>query len=590
MVLLVVIFVLIGVPAAAQSPDGAALFATRCASCHQAAGESRAPAPEALKERSPESIIDALTGGAMRYQGLSLSGAERRAIAEHLTGKSSGGSVGATSHDPDAGRCTTTTAFAAAASKPQWNGWGPTPHNTHVVSRDVAGLTADDLPRLTLKWAFGFADATSAWAQPTVVDGRLFVGSQNGNVFALDAERGCILWTFEARGGVRTAISVGDGRAYFADQLGHAYAVSVETGRLIWARKVDDHPLVRLTGSPTLFDGRLYVPTSSYEEVGKAPDYPCCTFRGSIVALDARNGGEVWRTFVIQEEPRVLGKNARGIESLGPSGGAIWSAPTIDAKRRLIYAATGNTYSGTTQPATDAIVALDLRSGRIVWTKQLHGDDVFGCRVGEPNCPERAGPDYDFGASPALVTLPNGRDVVVVGQKSGIGYALDPDKQGAIRWQYRAGRGGALGGIEWGIAADGQFAYFPVADGGSSQPGGLHAVSMATGDRAWFAPPSPLLCRPGRGCNAAQSAAITVIPGAVLSGAFDGGLRAFSIADGTKLWEFDTNREFLTVNNVRARGGSLNGPAPVVVNGFIYVSSGDYRGRPGNVLLALSAR
>jgi polyvinyl alcohol dehydrogenase (cytochrome) len=358
----------------------------------------------------------------------------------------------------------------------------------------------------------------------------------------------------------------------------------------VWSRTVESHPLTRITGSPTLFEGRLYVPTSSYEEAGKAPDYPCCTFRGSVVALDAKNGREIWRTYVIQETPRVLGRNARGIESLGPAGGAIWSAPTIDVKRRLIYTATGNTYSGTTQPATDAIVALDLATGRVVWTRQLHAEDVFGCRVGEPNCPERAGPDFDFGASPALVRLANGRDVLIVGQKSGIGYALDPDNQGAVQWEYRAGRGGALGGIEWGIAADAERAYFPVADVGSPQPGGLHAVSIATGERVWFAPPSPLLCRPGRGCTGAQSAAITVIAGAVLSGAFDGGLRAFSIADGTKLWEFDTNREFLTVNGVGAKGGSLNGPAPVVVNGTIYVSSGDYRGRPGNVLLALSAR
>ena len=571
--------------ALAQPPDGAALFATRCASCHQAAAESRAPALDVLKERSPESVVDALTGGAMRYQGLSLSGTERRAIAEFVTGKT----IGSVARDPTAGRCAKTPAYAPDATSP-WNGWGPTIQHTHVVSRAIAGLAADDLPKLTLKWAFGFPDATAAWAQPTISGGRLFVGSQNGSVFALHAETGCTIWTFEARGGVRTAISIGDRRAYFADQMGHAYAVDAVTGLLVWSRPVDEHPLVRITGSPVLFEGRLYVPTSSYEEVGKAPDYPCCTFRGALVALDAKTGQEIWRRHMIDEPPRVLGKNARGIESLGPSGGAIWSAPTIDARRRVIYVATGNTYSGATQPATDAIVALDLESGRLLWAKQLHADDVFGCRVGEPNCPERAGPDFDFGASPALVTLPNGRDVLIVGQKSGMGYALDPDNRGAVQWQYRAGRGGPLGGIEWGIAADTHLAYFPVADVGSPQAGGLHAVSMATGARVWFAPPSPLLCRPGRGCSAAQSAAITVIPGAVLSGAFDGGLRAFSTTDGTNVWEFDTNREFLTVNGVRARGGSLNGPAPVVIGGMIYVSSGDYRGRSGNVLLALSAR
>jgi polyvinyl alcohol dehydrogenase (cytochrome) len=283
----------------------------------------------------------------------------------------------------------------------------------------------------------------------------------------------------------------------------------------------------------------------------------------------------------------VLGKNKQGIDSLGPSGGAIWSAPTIDEKRGLLYAATGNTYSGTTQPATDAIIAIDLKTGALRWTKQLVPDDVFGCRVGEPNCGETRGPDFDFGAAPVLTKLPDGRDALIIGQKSGVGYALDPDKNGAVIWEYQAGVGGALGGIEWGVAADERHAYFPVADLNRPQPGGLHAVNIATGERVWFAaPPEQLLCAPGRGCNAAQSAAITVMPGAVLSGMFDGGIRAYSTADGSVLWQFDTNREFLTVNGVRAKGGSLNGPAPVVVGGMIYVSSGDYRGRPGNVLLA----
>jgi polyvinyl alcohol dehydrogenase (cytochrome) len=398
------------------------------------------------------------------------------------------------------------------------------------------------------------------------------------------------LWAFEARGGVRTEVQVDSGRAYFSDQVGYAYAVDAATGRLIWSRQVEDHPLVRLTGSPLVFEGRLYVPTSSYEEVGKPPDYACCTFRGSLVALDVRSGDVIWKSYVIDQPARAIGKNASGIDALAPSGGAIWSAPIVDKKRRVIYAGTGNTYSGVSQPATDAIVAFDLESGRIRWAKQLHADDVFGCRPGEPNCGERPGPDFDFGASPVLARLASGRDVIIAGQKSGMGYALDPDNRGAVLWEYRAGRGGALGGIEWGIAADDAHAYFPVADVGAPQPGGLHAVDLGSGVRRWLArPASPLLCgRPARGCTAAQSAAITVIPGAVLSGAFDGGLRAYSTKDGSVLWELDTNREFLTTNRVRARGGSLNGPAPVVAGGMLFVSSGDYRGRPGNVLLALA--
>lgn len=580
-------------PASAQTPDGAGLFRSNCATCHDGAATSRAPSPEQLKARTPESIISALTGGAMRYQGLSLSGAERRAVAEYLTGKTVGADVKV---DPSIGRCVNPTPLTSLSTGPSWNGWSADAANTHAVTARVGGITAEQLPKLTLKWALGLPEATSAWAQPTVVGGRLFVGSQNGTVYSLDAKTGCVAWIYTAQGGVRGSVSVGPrpgapGKfsAYFSDQKGYAYAVDARTGAEVWSVQVDTHPLVRLTGSPALHGNRLYVPTSSYEEVGKSATYNCCTFRGAIVALDVATGKTIWRAYPIPEAPVLMGKRPDGGESWGPSGGAIWSAPTVDAKRGLIYAGVGNTYSGSgSQPATDAIVAFDLKTGAMKWAKQLEPGDVYGCRNGEPNCGTQQGPDFDFGASPVIARLPGGKDIIVAGQKSGMAFGLDPDDGGKVVWQYRSGQGGSLGGIEWGVATDGEHAYLPVADQNRPNPGGLHAVKLGTGERAWFAPPvQELLCgQRSRLCNAAQSAAITVIPGAVLSGAFDGGLRAYSTKDGSVIWQYDTNREFLTVNGVRARGASLNGPAPVVVGGMMYVNSGDYRARPGNVLLA----
>ncbi|MDR1988811.1 MAG: PQQ-binding-like beta-propeller repeat protein [Acidobacteriaceae bacterium] len=574
--------------AEAQSVNGSTVFTANCASCHDGAATSRAPAPEQLKARTPESIIDALTGGAMRYQGLSLSGAERRAVAEFLTGRSVGGTKKV---DPNVGRCVNPAAMKALSSAPLWNGWSVTPANTHFQTVKGAGFSVDDLPKLTLKWAFAFPEATSAWAQPTVAGGRLFVGGQNGVVYALDPKSGCTIWSYETKGGVRGSVNVGPRgsgyAAYFSDQKGYAYAVDAATGKELWATLVDPHPLIRLTGSPVLFENKLFVPTSSYEEVGKGPTYDCCTFRGAIVVLDAKTGKEIRRSYMIADAPKSMGKRADGGESIGPSGGAVWSAPTIDPKRRAIYVGVGNTYSGTSQPPTDGIAAFSLDDGRLLWAQQLHPGDVFGCRNDEPNCGSEQGPDYDFGASPALARTPKGKDVLIVGQKSGMGYALDPDRKGAVLWQYRAGKGGALGGIEWGVATDDRKAYFPVADG--RDPGGLHAVDLDTGQRVWFAEPlkaSDLLCKAGRGCTASQSAAITVIPGAVFSGSFDGGIRAYSTKDGSILWQFDTNKEFLTVNGVSGHGASLNGPAAVAVGGMLYVSSGDYRARTGNVLLA----
>lgn len=580
-------------PSSAQAPDGAAVFQTHCVGCHDGAPDSRAPVREQLLGTAPESIVAALTGGAMRYQGLPLSGEERHAVAEYLSGRAFGAEL---TFDPDAGRCGGPRLLGDVGAGPEWNGWGPTLANTHNQPVSEAGLTAEDLPHLRLKWALGFHDATSSWAQPTVVGGRLFVGSQNGTVYSLDPESGCIVWTYVAQGSVRSAVSVGPvagsgGRlaAYFSDQRGYAYALDAETGQEIWSTVVDPHPLVRLTGSVVLYDGRLFVPTASYEEVGKGPDYPCCTFRGAIVALDATTGEKIWTAYTVLEEPRVMGLREDGIESLGPSGGAIWSAPTIDPERRAIYAGVGNTYSGETQPATDAIVAFDLDTGEQRWVQQTTPEDVSGCRRGEPNCPDERGPDLDFGVSPVLTTRRDGKDVLIIGQKSGVGYALDPDDGGEILWEYRAGQGGALGGIEWGVTADADNAYFPVADNTRPEPGGLHAVSLMTGERVWFAPPAdPLLCgERGRGCTPAQSAAITVVGGAVLSGAFDGGLRAYSTTDGSVIWTLNTNGDFETLNGVPAHGGSINGPAAVAVGGMLFVTSGDYRGRTGNVLLAL---
>ncbi len=444
------------------------------------------------------------------------------------------------------------------------------------------------MPKLSLKWAFGFPDATSAWSQPTVAGGRVFVGSQNGTVYALDAASGCIHWTFTAKSGVRTALSFGPREeaggyaVYFGDTGANVYALDAATGRELWSRRLDEHPYARITGSPTLYRDRLFVPVSSMEETAASqPGYECCTFRGSLNALDAATGAVVWRTLMVPEA-QPAGRNASGVALWGPSGVGIWSAPTIDVKRGLVYAGTGNTYSAPAQPTADAIVAFDLKSGAIKWIKQLTAGDVFGCRAGSANCGEKAGPDFDLGTPPMLATLPDGRDVIVAAQKSGNAFAIDPDKEGALLWQYHAGEGSIWGGIQWGAAVDGDRAYFPVSDIRTPKPGGLHAVKAATGERAWYVPPPPLRCASGTGCSAALISAPTLIPGVLFSGSNDGALRAHSTKDGSVIWEFDTNREFETLNGVKAGGGAIQGPGPTIAGGMLYLNSGygDHLGRP----------
>jgi polyvinyl alcohol dehydrogenase (cytochrome) len=584
-------------PVFGQGADGETLFATQCVSCHSGEAESRAPDPDVLRQRSPAAILDALANGAMRVQGASLNGPDRRALAEYLGGERLAGDATGT----ESGWCTSPSTFSLE-SGPAWNGWGAGSANTRFQSTEAAGLTADQVPNLELRWAFGFPDATSSWAQPTVVGGRVFVGSQNGTVYGLDAGSGCIRWFFSADGGVRTAITVGpragDGAAvYFGDTSGQAYALDADSGALLWKTRVESHLLARITGAPTLYGDRLYVPMSSYEESqGARPEYGCCTFRGSVTALDTGSGEVVWKSYMIPEEPAPRGQSTAGVTLYGPAGASIWSAPTIDAKRSRIYVGTGNGYTGDSVPASDAVVALELATGRIVWTQQLFPNDVYvsGCRPNStvPNCSDQSGPDYDFGSSPIIATLPDGRDVIVIGQKSGVGWALDPDQGGEVRWEYRAGVGSALGGIEWGGAVDEDHAYFAVADTFTPNPGGLHAVDLLTGARAWFAPPPAPQCPSGQRCNAAQAAAVTVIPDVVFSGSNDGVIRAYSTGDGSVLWQADTNREFQTVNAVPARGASMLGPGPTVAGGMLYVPSGygAFGGRAGNVLLAFGVR
>jgi polyvinyl alcohol dehydrogenase (cytochrome) len=579
---------------ASREPNGTAVFERNCASCHDGATGSRAPSPEVLKRRSPEAILSALTAGGMRPQGGRLSGAERRAVAEYLSGRALGSDV----TGARIGRCTSSPPLGDPTSSPAWNGWSPSTANTRFQPAQQAGLTAEQVPKLSLKWAFGFPDATSAWSQPSVVSGRVFVGSQNGTVYSLDAKSGCIHWTFTAKSGVRSALSFGpregtSGYAvYFGDTGANVYALDAATGHELWTRRLDDHLYARITGSPTLYEDRLYVPVSSMEETAASQQgYECCTFRGSLNALDVKTGATLWRTFMVPEA-QAAGRNAAGVALWGPSGVGIWSAPTIDAKRGLVYAGTGNTYSAPAQPTADAIVAFDLKSGAIKWIHQLTAGDVFGCRAGSANCGETAGPDFDLGTPPMLVALPGGRDVIVAAQKSGNAFAIDPDREGAPLWQYRAGEGSIWGGIQWGAAVDGERAYFPVSDIRTPKPGGLHAVGLATGARAWYLPPPPLKCVSGTGCSAALISAPTLIPGVLFSGSNDGALRAHSTRDGAVIWEFDTNREFETLNGVKAGGGAIQGPGPTIAGGMLYLNSGygDHLGRPGNVLLAFEVQ
>jgi polyvinyl alcohol dehydrogenase (cytochrome) len=586
----------------AEAQDGAAAFAANCATCHITGVAQGQPIPgvDALRALTPEAILNSLLNGRMRIQGTPLTAAEQRAVAEFLGGRPLKELRAGSSVVP----CTKSPAFDGAGAPHEWNGWGNGIENTRYAPN--GGLTAADLPRLELKWAFGFADVTSAKAQPALVGNRLFVASDTGEVHALDPETGCAYWSFLAEATVRTGLLVapydlpaaGAGWAvFFGDLRANAYAVDATTGALIWSRQVDEHALAAVTGTMSYHDGRVYVPVQGLnEEVqGGRPEYECCTFRGSVSSLDASSGKVLWKTYTIADL-QSRGKNSAGTPLWGPAGGGVWSAPTIDAKRGALYVSTGNGYADPAQPMTDAVIALDLKSGEVRWSYQALANDnwTLGCgptNQGNPNCPATLGPDLDFSASPALTTV-GGRDLLVLPQKSGVAYALDPDNKGKPVWQRRFGPGNGAGG-QWGGAVDGRHFYVGATNSRQATAPAVVALDLATGQPVWERPPEPLLCdATARACKASHGAAVTAIPGAVLSGSLDGGLRAYAADDGALLWQFDTNREFETVNGVEARGGSMDAAGPTVAGGLLIVNSG-YGGIfsvPGNALLVFGVK
>ena len=593
-------------PAAAD--DGPTLYKQLCASCHDT-GSARAPTRDVLQAMTPERVLTALETGAMLSMASGRTGVERRAIAEFVTGKTFAEPL-SSKPSPQAMCRAASGEFANPLTGPMWNGWGANTQNTRYQDDAMAGLTAGQVPDLKLKWAFGFPGELSADGQPSIAGGRVFVGTQSGAVYALSASTGCVHWTFQADAAVRAAITIArleSGNRYVAfvgDRSANVYALDAASGALLWKSHVDDHPFARVTASPTYHNGRLYIGVASGEETaGAVAEYECCTFRGSLVVLDAATGSQAWKTYTI-DEPRRQAKNRIGTQQWGPSGAPIWSSPTIDVQKNAVYVTTGNNYSGPASDRSDAFVAFDLTSGKILWSRQMTTSDDWNtsCRLTDQvNCTNKDAPDFDFASPPILVSLANGRRAVVAGQKSGVVHALDPDRDGQILWQERVGKGGINGGVQWGSAADGTNVYVALSDLGRipvpnsqatipdpEEGGGMFAMRLDTGQRVWATPP-PRACRTRDRCSPAQSAAVSAIPGVVFSGAIDGHLRAYSTSNGSILWDIDTVQTYKTVNGVPGRGGSLNVAGPAISGGTVIINSGYVQnGMPGNVLLAFT--
>lgn len=564
-----------------------------------------APEKLFLRMMSPNAILAALTHGMMVEEAKPLTTAQRREVAEYLSAQR----FSAVRSQHPLLMCTGAAAHFDAAQRPVPYGWGH--DNSRFIPGRIAGIPYSAVANLKLQWAFAFPRALRARSQPAIAYGAVFVGSEDGTVYALDLATGCVRWTYRASAEVRTGMVLATGSSqervphlFFGDIIGNVYAVDPLTGKLQWRRKVGTHADATLTGTPALHGGTLYVPVSSLEEATAAATHtPCCTFRGSVVALDASTGALRWRTYTIPSVPHVVGKTRIGVDILAPSGAPVWNSPTVDARRGVLYVATGDNYTSPADHMSDAVIAMRLSDGRIMWHRQLLADDAWNVACmfkGNPNCPRQDGPDADFGASVILTTLPDGRQMLLAGQKSGVVYGLDPDARGRVKWIRRVGRGGVQGGVEFGMTAYGGRVFVPISDMKNGHDGrtyhsaprpGLYALDAATGKILWSRPATDF-CHGRPFCDPGIAAAVTSTPGVVFAGHLDGMLDAYAARSGKVLWRFNALRKFKTVSGAIGSGGSFDGPGAVVRDGYVVINSGYglYFHMPGNVLLAFKVR
>ncbi len=581
------------------TPNGAAVFAANCAVCHSL------PVLSSLFEqnrgRPPGFVYDALSHGNMRRVGAGLDDASKRAVAEFFTGVSFASKQSERSFGVSP-RC------ATDRSRFDWSdeaypNWGNGVRNVRSVA-DGEEIARKDVAKLAVKWVIAFPESSQLRSQATAAGGALFVGSHDGSVYALDQETGCTHWQFKAATEVRSAVTIDvdrrDGakpvvRAIFGDRAANVYALDAETGDRLWTQVADPHPNASITGSLTAFAGMLFVPLSSNDDINSMdPAYPCCTHHGSVVALDAKSGAIVWKTPTISEEPRVSGRTAVGTKVWGPSGASIWNTPTIDEARGLLFVGTGNNHSRPATAMSDSVLAMEWRTGRIVWTYQAQAGDAWNaaCSFGtRTSCPDPEGPDIDFGGTTALVEIP-GRELLLAGQKSGMLHALDP-ATGKPVWMKRIVHGGPQGGIRYGLASREGVVFVPsMAQGdehGENRENlpGLFALAVSDGAVVWQAK-GAALCAGRAPCIGIVGAPPLATSDVVFATGIDGAVYALDRKSGEVLWHFDTAREFTTLLGRKTRGGGIQGTAgPMVANGRLFVSSGYGQAqRPGNALIA----
>ena len=569
--------------------SGKEVYEIACANCHE--NEAlRAPNLSSLMLVGREGLISSLKTGSMRDIGKTLEDEEFASLIDFLTSTNNKSVQYAHERYCDYS--------ISENSSPLWSGWGNGLNNTR--NQSSSRISKSNVNQLKLNWAFGFKDSVRVRSQPLVTEDALFIGSQSGDLYALSLRDGCIFWSYKAKNEIRGAIILSEDKKsiFFSDFAANIYRLNIITGDQEWIKNISDHQATTITGSMTTAEKLLFVPLSSTEIINAIdPEYSCCSFRGGVAALDTQTGNMVWRMHTVPEAEKTI-RNSVGTQMLGPSGAPVWSTPTIDLKRGLLYVGVGQNYSHPATDMSDAVVALRISDGEVVWHKQMLKGDVWNasCVTNKINCPGNVGPDMDIGASILLTSSRDNKELLMVGQKSGMVYALNPNKAGEIVWQRRVGRGGKKGGVHWGMTADSDNLYVPVADipedldtSNEAMPG-LHALALSDGQYQWYKSSKPVCEEKKFKCYSSYSAAVSSTNDMVIAGSMNGNIEMFSSNDGSEIWSYETAKPFETINNISANGGSIDSDGPVVAGEHLITTSGyDIYGQiTGNVLLVFT--
>ncbi|MFU8815422.1 MAG: PQQ-binding-like beta-propeller repeat protein [Pseudomonadales bacterium] len=602
------VLVLISAASPAAEDSGEALYQQHCAACHALADRQRSgPTLATMQQMHPAQLQFSLTRGKMREQARHLTRYELFQLLTYLSAPAANAAAG----NGTAALCSSAAQRPAVLSEIRVGRWGLDADNSRYQPPTRTRINAGNVARLQPAWVFGLPGVTEGRSQPVITATSVFVLTTAGSVFALDRASGCIEWQYQSAVPLRTSLTLGRAgdvpALFFGDSGARVHALDTRTGEALWIRSVGLFETSTLTGAITIHDDTLIVPLSSFEVAAAAnPEYECCRSHGAVLALDAASGEVRWTTPTTATATRRH-ISSHGVAQWGPSGAAVWSTPTVDAKRGQVYAGTGQNTSSPATDTSDAILALDLATGAVRWVYQGTAGDAFNMACGRrngPNCPPENGPDFDFGAAVIIATTASGTDILLAGQKSGVVHAIDPDS-GKRLWQQRLSDGSALGGVHWGMAVAGQRLFVPIADPDFPAPDylprpGVHALDVTTGAILWSH-------RAQRGCSLdaasasagdgpwpacpfayGYSAAVTAAEGVVFAPALNGRIHAFRATDGLLLWEYDTVREYQAVNGVSTHGGAIDNAGVALADDMLFVQSGYgmFGQMPGNALLA----